>query len=57
MRKFGYRAASLALLFAGMWALDIRVHGLRLIGGAALVVLSLGLWEAGSGAGGGSATQ
>lgn len=46
MKKFGYRVASIALLFAGMWTLDIRVHGLRLIGGAVLVMVSLSVWDA-----------
>jgi hypothetical protein len=47
MQKFRYKVASIAVLFAGMWALDIRVHGLRLIGGAVLICVSLGLWDAG----------
>ncbi len=48
MGRFGYRAASVLALFAAMWLLDIQVRGLRLIGGAVLICISLGLWDAAS---------
>ena len=45
MQKFGYGAASILRLFAGMWILDIRIHGLRLLAGGAPVTIFLSFWD------------
>jgi hypothetical protein len=46
MERFGYRLASVLLLWAALWVLDVRVGGLRLMAGGVLLCVSLGLWEA-----------
>jgi hypothetical protein len=46
IRRFGYRIASVLVLFAALWVLDVRVGGLRLIAGGILACISLGLWDA-----------
>lgn len=45
MKKFGYRAASIALAVAAAFVLDIHVHFLRFLGGAVLIAISLFMWN------------
>jgi hypothetical protein len=46
MERFGYRIASVLLVWAALWVLDVHVGVLRLLAGGVLICISLGLWDA-----------
>ncbi len=46
MERFPYRIASVLLLWAALWVLDVRVGVLRLLAGGILICISLGIWDA-----------